>query len=499
MRETTWQRFVSASLLALAVLSYAFWLTHGHFNFWHPGKGIGLTFNSMLNHLLRGEFDIDPLIVGKEGFHRNGQVFAYWGVFCAVIRWPLTLFPGGLDIDVTRLSCFLAVSLAAYAKLRTLHLLFLSSPASAARNILYLTFAFSILFAGPQIEFLRPVLFQEVCLWAGALAAIFVYCAVRGILHGRFTALLLCEMAFLAGLALHTRVSLGVSLYAALGLLLLTILIRKPLQSRGQVGPAGGTTNLSACASSRQFLLPLLVLLGFAVLAGLVNYHRWGNPLVFADFQLYLMNEYFPDRLPRTQAYGLFNLSRVPFGVVYYFFPIWILRREDGQLLFEEHQRRLIDATELPPSSFLLTDPLLMLLLFYAGWSLFVARRSDGINRLHALAIASGLTASCLLMLSAISMNFRYRIDFYPLIEFGAFLGFLFICRLPLTERRLRRVCTLAIACSALAILGSHLIMILYKVSELGPPIEKMRLGAFAYFLQRIRSEFPSLASWILQ
>jgi len=97
------------------------------------------------------------------------------------------------------------------------------------------------------------------------------------------------------------------------------------------------------------------------------------------------MNELFPDRLPRTQIYGLFNLSRVPFGIVYYFFPIWVLRRADGHLLFEEHQWRLIDATELPPSSFFLTDTLLMLLLSYAGWSLLNARRSDGINRLHAL------------------------------------------------------------------------------------------------------------------
>src|SRR5262245_28788576 len=106
--------FLSARLLVLAIFSYVFWLTADHFDLWRPGKGLDLSFNSMLQHLLRGEFDVDPSIVGDEGFYRDGRVFAYWGIFCAVIRWPLTLFPGGLALDVTRFSCFVAVCIAAY-------------------------------------------------------------------------------------------------------------------------------------------------------------------------------------------------------------------------------------------------------------------------------------------------------------------------------------------------------------------------------------------------
>lgn len=488
---------MNAGLLALAVLSYAFWLTDGRFDFWHPGAGLELTFNSMLDHLLRGEFDVDPLIAGKEGFYRDGRVFAYWGIFFAVIRWPLALFTGGLDIDVTRLSCLVAVSVAAYAKLQTVHLVFVSSPATAGRNILYLTVALSILFAGAQIAFLRPILYQEVCLWAGALAAIFVYFAVRGMRYGRFAVSSLCAMAFVAGLALNARVSMGVGLYAAISLLMLAMLLRH-LQGSGEDSTAAsGATTFSARLFSGQIVLPLVLLLGFAAVAGLVNYQRWGDPLVFADYRLYIMNELFPDRLPRTQVYGLFNLSRVPFGIVYYFFPIWVLRRADGHLLFEEHQRRLIDATELPPSSFFLTDTLLMLLLSYAGWSLLNARRSDAINRLNALAIGAGLTAPCWLMLSAISMNFRYRIEFYPLIEFGAFLGFLLLGRLPLADSSLRRVCTLAGVSSALGIVGSHVVMILYKVSDFGPAIDMLRYGVFAHYLDRLKSFFAFSASWI--
>ena len=190
----------------------------------------------------------------------------------------------------------------------------------------------------------------------------------------------------------------------------------------------------------------MLILLGFSALAGLVNYYRWGDPLVFADYRLYLTNSEEPGWLPLTKAYGLFNLSRIPFGIIYYFFPIWILRRNDGHRLLEEHQRHFIESTELPPSTFFLTDTLLMLLLLYAVWSLLRARRSAGIDRPSALAIGTGLTAPCLLMLSAISMNFRYRIEFYPLIEFGAFLGFLLLCKHTWTATTLRKVRTLAIA-----------------------------------------------------
>jgi hypothetical protein len=479
-------------------VSYAIWLTGGHIHlFWSPSEGryLGLTFNSMLEHLLRGQFDVDPSIVGEEGFYRDGRVFAYWGPFCAIIRWPLMLFPGGLGIDVTRLSCFVAVCIAAYVKLRTLQLAFLATPVSATRSMLYWTLTLSILFAGPQIEFLRATLYQEICLWAGALASIFVFFAVRGIIRQQFSASSLCAMAIVAGLALLTRVSTGVGLYAALGLLVLAMLVREPPVGGGLEQAASRATPLSGRVLSSQFLLPSLVLLGFAVLAGLVNYQRWGNPLTFADYRLYLFNAAFPDWLPRMQAYGLFNLSRVPFGLVYYFLPVWVLQRADGHLLFEEHQWRLIESAELPPSSFFVTDALLLMLLLYAGWSLLRPWRSGGIHRFHAVAIGAGLTAPCLLMLSAISMNFRYRIDFYPLIEFGAFLGFMLLCSRPSPPTSFKRVRTLVIASTAIGILGSHMVLILYKFSKFGPAVKFIRPGVAAYYLQQIHSYWPAFGS----
>ena len=470
------ERFIRLGLLALAIYVYGFWLTGGQFDFLgRPGGRLDLTFNSMLEHMLHGRFDVDASIVGPEGFLRDGRVFAYWGPFFAFIRLPLLLIPGGAWADVTCLSCFFAVCIAACVKLQTLRLAYLHSPPSALRDQLYWILLLVILFAGPQIEFLTPSIYQEVCLWAGAMAATFVYLALRGLLSGRFTTATLCAMAALAGIALLSRVSTGIGLSVALCALLSVTALRE--------------------RSPRRLLLPLLILGALAATAGLVNTLRWGNPLVFANYRYYLYNNDFPDRWPRTVSYGLFNLQRVPFGIVYYFFPIWVLQGDDGHLLLEATQRRLLDSTELPPASFLLTDPLLLLLMAYALWSLIRADRVVQPDRLQSAAVAAGLAVPCLLMLSAISMCFRYRVEFYPLIEFGAFLGFVLLCRRPPAAAQRRRAWVVVPAAGA--VIGSNLTLVLYKISWLGPPIRYLRSGVGVFYRLEFERHYPRLAEWL--
>ena len=81
-------------------------------------------------------------------------------------------------------------------------------------------------------------------------------------------------------------------------------------------------------------LLPAAVLLSFAVLTGFVSFERWGDPLVFADYQAYIMNAMASRSAARAAEYGLFNLSRIPFGLVYFLMPVWVLLR-DGRLVLE--------------------------------------------------------------------------------------------------------------------------------------------------------------------
>ena len=74
-------------LLALMLLLYGplLWIS------WKLSSGgpLDLTFNSMLEHLMHGQFDVDPKIVGLEGFGRNGHVLPTggYGAPCCAFRF----------------------------------------------------------------------------------------------------------------------------------------------------------------------------------------------------------------------------------------------------------------------------------------------------------------------------------------------------------------------------------------------------------------------------
>jgi hypothetical protein len=102
----------------------------------------------------------------------------------------------------------------------------------------------------------------------------------------------------------------------------------------------------------------------------------------------------------------------------------------------------------------------------------------------RALSIGVGLSAPALLMLCAISMSHRYRIDFYPFIEFGAFLG---LVGLLIREAPARRLTAVAIVgAAAVSVAGSFLVLGLYRLSELGSAISLLRPGVFGYYAYRL-------------
>jgi hypothetical protein len=151
--------------------------------------------------------------------------------------------------------------------------------------------------------------------------------------------------------------------------------------------------------ASKRTAVGLAILLGFVTLCGIVNYQRWGDPLKLTDFRSigYVAD---PGRLARLEASGVFN------GVFYYFFPIWTIIRPDGQFLFSEFETRMLDGVEPPPSSFLLSDPLLLVL----GGAFLL--------RLPRLARERLLDLRAVM---AVMIGF-------PLLEFTDFLGFYAIC-----------------------------------------------------------------------
>src|ERR1051326_6649955 len=102
--------------LVPAILYYGFLITMVGSTALFAPVPYGLTFNSMLTHLLEGRFDVDPSAIGPEGYARDGAVYAYFGIFPALFRALFLPLPKFATTDFTRLSCLVAVSLMALMK-----------------------------------------------------------------------------------------------------------------------------------------------------------------------------------------------------------------------------------------------------------------------------------------------------------------------------------------------------------------------------------------------
>jgi hypothetical protein len=454
---------------------------------------LNLTFNNMLAHLLHRQFYVDPDVVGFEGFLRDGHVYSYWGITCALLRLPLLLFHR-LDLDVTVWSCLVAVCLAGMMKLRTVLLIRRRlgyPPASSWAFGLMMAYIF---LGGAEIGYLKASIFQEVIFWAVAFAAVFIYFAIMGLVRGYFSLAVLSSMAAAAGLATLTRVSTGIGLCAAFGLLLL-VLLAEDLRSRTPV-------------RARRFLVPAGVLAAFLAVVGVVNTLRWGAPWTFTNYAYYVPYHVFPARMERMRLYGLFNPERIPFGLGYYFFPLWAFHRPDGRLFFESTHLRLMEVVELPPSSLFLTDllPFAFVALLAVGlWARrsvrprsareSVAAPPAGVSGMSspapqrtfplapAAALAVGLAAPCILMLMPIFMSYRYRMEFYPELDLLAFLGLSLTASDPDLLARFNRLRRWMIAALAVTIASAFASMALYKLSHFGPSLSNLRNGVAHYYL----------------
>lgn len=428
-----------------AGIYYAFLLTAGSGGLFVPVNH-GLTFNSMLLHMLRGQFDVDPATIGDEGYLSGGRVYAYFGIVPALFRAPFLWLPNFAAIDFTRVACLAAVVAMAAVKVMSVRLVWRRAGERAPSSLMAAMIAV-ILLSGAQIQFLRPSIFQEVELWAGLFSAVFVYLVLHGLCsEDGFSPRLMAAMAAAAGLCLLTRVSNAVGLYAGLGLIWLCVAWRA-LRAR-QIRVA--------------LLAPVAVAFGFVLATAEVNVMRWGNPLVFVDFSRALINDQYPDRLARLQHYGAFNLQRIGYGLSYYFAPFWVLRDAAGNFLWSGFENGYSACcSELPPSSFLVSDPLLIAL---CGVGLVQAFRQSIERRWLIAAAGAGLFVSILLILTVFGTSYRYRMEFYPFFELFAFLGFARLAAIPAG-----RAPRLVGAGAVLSIATAHVMWVLYMLSPFGP------------------------------
>jgi hypothetical protein len=417
----------------------------------------GLTFNSMLLHLLQGTFDVDPQTIGLEGSVRDGLTYSYFGIAPALIRLPFLMVRDFASTDFTRLSCLVAVSVMGAFNLASV-LTVWRTVGRPERSLFVVIVALAMLIGGAQIQFLMASIWQEVTLWAAALASGFVYLVIHSYFSQRgFTARVLAGLAAVAGLCLLTRVSTALGLYLALGLLMLSLAWR----ALRTAGP--GRRRLAMLAP----FIPAAAILGvFVATAGLVNYQRWGHPLAFAaDMQSYLLAS--PDRLARDAQYGQFNIIRVGYALAYYFVPVWAIPTADGNFLWSAFQQRTIDAVELPPGSFFISDLVLITLTVFALAQL--VRQREAINRAIAVPVLAGLFVPIVLILTYSSMTFRYRLEFYPFFDLCGFLGF----GVLLSRPKKPPLAGFAVA-AIVGVIASHGLWVLYALGRYGDASDKL-------------------------
>jgi hypothetical protein len=244
-----------------------------------------------------------------------------------------------------------------------------------------------------------------------------------------------------------------------------------------------------------RLLPPLSILVLFGCATAIVNYERWGNPLVFADYHVYIYSLQHPDRLQRMADYGLFNITRVPLSLLYYLLPVWVFRNDAGNLLLDADYTRLFDFTELPPSSFVMTDIVLIVFAAYAIRSMIVRNPGSALQKAQIAAIATGLSIGAILMLTAISLAFRYRIEFYPPLEFCAFLGVYAYLRYARQATPLQPDWRLG-AGAMISIVASHFVLVLYKLSS-RPGISLQSAGFWDFYGERVHNLFLTLPDWL--
>ncbi len=426
-------------------------------------------FNSMIEYLARGRFDVDPNAVLQEGFTRDGRTYAYFGILPALLRWPMLIFPRLRLIDVTALSCAVAVSIAAVAQLTAVSRVGRLLGDAPYRERVLVFAAAMVIFGGAQVQFSRPSVYQESIDWAFCFAAIFVLLAflwcvdVAGRKAGQLVA-----MAVLAGLCLLTRVSTSIGLYAACAAIMLPDVI----------------------AARRRVVLPAVILLGFAATCGYVNFMRWGSPLTFQDYRYYDILAVNAPAYDVLLNYGYFNVRRILFGLGYFFVPVWAVIGSDGHFLFRSFQDRFYYTVELPPATFFASD-LLLCVLGGLGVADLVRRRAAAFDSTAAGAIAVCLSIPGILMLMAIAITFRYRMEFYAPLIFLALFG---LHGLPRRiAARPRRWTVVLGSMLAISIVSAHVLLFAYKISPWDDSAVIEQTGWTAAIHKYIHLKYPGL------
>jgi hypothetical protein len=477
---------VFAGLVVVIAIYYLFLLSNGTFKLFVP-ELFSRVFDNMLVHLLHGEFTIDRKIINYEAFTRNGKTYSYFGIFPALLRLVAMPFTNVAEVELARASCLTAVVIFVVLQLRMLLITHNSLPPARRIPWLLTVIAVATVLSGPQLYILGTAyIYLEPILWSAAMAAAFNLVVLRTAIggDGDLSSRDLVSLAVLAGLAINTRPPIGVALYLGTALLVMwTAWCRHRAKGRLSARTRGVGTTIGALLLDPTVLLPVIALGLMSVVAGVVNFERWGNPLSFGDFHDNYWVQRSPARIAALDNYGVFNFGRIWIGALYYSTGIPYLLKSVPP--FDAYLRARLVALEAPPIIPLLTNPLTILLAgagLYRLWSRpLLPANSAALLRLALI----GNGSAVVLMFAASGLAMRYRFDLSPFMTLAAFVGYRSVAvtaaELSATWRKRMRIS--AVGMCVLGILFSHYLLLIHKVWSVGEPMEIRRtLSVFAPF-----------------
>src|SRR5439155_21255453 len=107
--------------------------SNGTFELFSP-EMLDKVFDSMLMHLLHGEFNVDPKAIDFEASIRNGKTYSYFGIFPALLRLLALPVTDLASAHLARLSCLTAIVIFVALQLRMLFIVHDSLPAGSRRS-----------------------------------------------------------------------------------------------------------------------------------------------------------------------------------------------------------------------------------------------------------------------------------------------------------------------------------------------------------------------------
>ena len=350
-----------AGLIAVVAAYYLVLLSNGTMQIFAP-EMLDKVFDSMLLHLLHGEYDVDPKAIDFEATIVNGKTYTYFGIFPALLRLSVLPFTDLARAHLARLSCLAATVIFVALQLRTLFVVHASLPAASRKPAYLGVMVAATVLSGPQIYLLAfAEVYDEALLWAGVMAAAFNLIVLRAALGPGLRSSDLAWLAVFAGLAFNTRSSIGIGLYIATFLLVMRAAWRWHSERLSASPARSVAASIGEVVGDPGLVLPLVILGVLAVAVGIVNFGRWGNPFAFAGpAHSYYLLQRDPKALRMFDTYGAFNLSRVWISALYYATGIpWLLKSVPP---FAEFLQARYFRIEAPPLTPLLTNPLTIIL-----------------------------------------------------------------------------------------------------------------------------------------